>query len=169
MSAPCKLTTFVNAWVDSPFSGWLPNSASTGSEWSTPYDGESPVGEGWYVYRTRFHVPSVLPSGSVPKGVIIRGQLASDNAVYGIYLASPGLGGTCALVAGQPFPVNPPDHVGYTDFDQWWPFSFKEAVALSPGTDAFLYFAVENYYYSPAGGPSSQGLRVEFFDTSAFY
>jgi hypothetical protein len=40
----CGLS-FVRAWVDTrvlqaPFDSWLPNSASTASEWITPYDGE---------------------------------------------------------------------------------------------------------------------------------
>ena len=76
----------------------IPNLCDTGqteatpsacaSEWVTPYDGDHDAA-GWYVYRTTFPVPPVLPSGAVPTGVTINGQLASDNATVAIYLESP--------------------------------------------------------------------------------
>lgn len=84
---PCSLTTWVRAWVDTPNAAWLANGASTASEWITPHDGESDLPAGWYVYVTRFSVPSVLPGGGVPTGVTINGRLASDNPTYGFYLA----------------------------------------------------------------------------------
>lgn len=160
---------FVYAWVDTPISSWLPNSVSTASRWITRYDGESNVPEGWYAYKTAFHVPRVLPGGAVPTGVIINGQVASDNATFTIYLESPANSDTCALVSGQHFPVN--TYNGAT-FQEWWPFSFTNSLAITPGADAYVYFVVENEP-CPAGcgGPgdaSATGLRVEFFASSAF-
>lgn len=104
---PCSLTSFESAWVDTPNAAWLANSASAASEWITPYDGENPLANGWYVYLTAFHVPAVLPSGSAPAGITINGRLASDNPTYQIYMASPANGGSCAVVTGPPVPINP--------------------------------------------------------------
>src|SRR5580692_11790500 len=94
----------------------IPNLCDTGqteatpsacaSEWVTPYDGDHDAA-GWYVYRTTFPVPPVLPSGAVSAGVTINGQLASDNATVAIYLESPANSGKCSLVSGQALPVNP--------------------------------------------------------------
>jgi hypothetical protein len=105
-----------------------------------------------------------LPDGTVPTGVTINGRLASDNATYWIYLESPAPYPTgCAIASGQTFPVNP---VGGNTFQQWWPFSFTNSLPLTPGAYAYLYIIVGNgiaIYNS-----SASGLRVEFFDTSAF-
>ena len=156
---------FVYAWVDTPLSTWLPNSASTASEWITPYDGESNLAAGWYVYKTAFHVPRVLPGGAVPTGVIINGQITSDNETYAIYLESPANNPRgCAVVSG---PVN-----SETGFSEWTPFSFTNSRAITPGADANLYFVVENQPCPVGcGGPgdaSATGLRVEFFASSTF-
>jgi hypothetical protein len=161
---PCTLPGFVRAWVDTPNAGWLPDSASTASEWITPFDGEGNLPVGVYVYRTAFQVPSALPGGGVPTGVTINGRLASDNATFGIYLESPANSARCSLVTGQKFPVNPAGH-GVGDFEQWWDFSFTNSFPITPNAAAFLYFIVEN----PTSGPSPTGLRVEFFPTSTFF
>jgi hypothetical protein len=165
LKTPCELTSFVPAWVDSLAGGWLPNSAT--SEWIEPYDGEDDRPAGWYIYATRFAVPAVLPDGSVPTGLIVNGQLASDNATALIYLESPARSTNCNLVSGQTFPVNP--NGSSLDYSQWWPFSFTNKGAITPGAEAYLFFAVQNSYDSsqPNGG-SQQGLRVEFFATSTF-
>jgi len=162
---PCVLKGFIRAWVDTPNGSWLPDSASGASEWITIYDGESlnPL-PGWYVYRTAFHVPSVLPGGVVPTGVIINGRLASDNATYGFYMGNPADGYACAFVTGLPVPINPAGS-GFSDFTQWWDFSFVNPVPITPGADLWLYVLVQN----AAGGNSPTGLRVEFFGSSAFY
>jgi hypothetical protein len=143
---------------------WPPNSVSTASEWATPFDGENNLPVGLYVYRTTFQVPSVLPGGGVPTGVTINGQLASDNATFGIYLESPANTAKCSPVTGQSFPVNPAGH-GAGDFEQWWDFSFTNSLPITPDAAAFLYFVVDN----PLGGPSPTGLRVEFFASSTFF
>jgi hypothetical protein len=158
---PCELAHFVKTWVDTPEVNWLPNSVSTASEWTTPYDGEGNQPQGWYVYRTAFPVPLILSDGSVPTGLTINGQLASDNTTFAIYLESPAHSGRCSLVSGQPFPVNPDN-----SFQQWWPFNFSNSDPITPGADAYLYFVVQN---APSNGyPNATGLRVEFFPTSMF-
>ena len=159
-SGPCELTQFEPAWVDTPMSEWLPDSASTVSEWITPYDGERPRSPGWYVYRTSFPVPPVLPGGAAPTGVSINGQLSSDNTTYAIYLESPAGSSKCSLVYGQAFPVNPPG-AGASDFEQWWPFSFTSPFDIAPGAVANLYFVVLNYN-------NATGIRVEFFGNSIY-
>jgi len=162
---PCVLTQFINAWVDTPNSNWLSNSSSTVSEWITPFDGENNLEEGWYVYRTTFYVPSVLPGGVVPTGVTINGHLVSDNPTFGIYMESPANGSNCALVSGQEFPVNPAG-LGNSDYQQWWDFSFTNPHAITAGAYAYVYFVVQNT--PDASGPTPTGLRVEFFASSAF-
>ena len=162
---PCALTSFTRAWVDTPYSvppAWLPNNASAASEWITPYDGEGNQAQGWYIYLTGFHVPAVLPNGIVPTGVTINGRLASDNQTYGFVLASRAHGGSCAFVTGLPVPINPVDQ-----FNQWTSFSFTSPIAITPDSDVFLYVLVYNAYDQFVPNPT--GLRVEFFDTSAFY
>jgi hypothetical protein len=163
---PCDLRSFVKAWVDTPDVLWLSNGVSSASEWITPYDGDNSAA-GWYVYRTAFHLPSLLPGGIVPTGLTINGQLASDNATYAIYLESPADSGSCSLVSGLPVPINPAGST-FSDFDEWWPFSFTNSVAIIPGTNAYLYVVVLNLNDEQTGGPSNTGLRVEFFASSAF-
>ena len=52
---PCQLKAFVSAWVDTPVPVWL--------------HGEGPNNPaGWYIYRTAFPVPAMLPGGTVPTG-----------------------------------------------------------------------------------------------------
>jgi hypothetical protein len=162
---PCALTEFTKAWVDTPDSAWLPN--STASEWIGPYDGEGNQAPGWYVYLTGFHVPALLPSGIAPTGVLINGRLASDNATYGFFLASFAHGGSCAFVQGLPVPINPAGY-GVSDFEQWWDFSFTSPIPITPDSDIFLYVLVLNFS-DIRTGDSPTALRVEFFDTSAFY
>jgi hypothetical protein len=164
---PCGLTGFVPAWVDYN-NNWLSNGASPVSEWITPYDGEGYYpAPGWYVYRTGFHVPSLLPGGIVPTGVTLNGRLASDNSTYGFYMASPANGGSCAFVEGLPVPISP---LNGPTFQQWWDFSFTNPIAITPGADLFLYVVVQNEYDSDfPNGDSSTGLRVEFLDTSSFH
>ena len=163
---PCGLKEFTRAWVDTPllqapFDSWLPNSASTASEWITPYDGEGNQAQGWYVYLTGFHVPIILPGGTLPTGLTITGRLASDNETYGFVLASHANGGSCGFVTGLPAPLNTNN-----EFGQWTDFSFTSPIAITPDSDLFLYVLVIN---SPStGNPNATGLRVEFFDTSAF-
>ena len=163
---PCSLKNFTRAWVDTPvydppFS-WLPNSASTASQWITPYDGEGNQPQGWYIYLTGFHVPDVLPNGIVPTGLTIQGRLASDNETYGFVLASRANGGSCGFVQGLPVPIN-----SVNQFNQWTNFSFTNPIAITPDSDVFLYVLV---YNSPStGNPNASGLRIEFFDTSVFY
>jgi hypothetical protein len=135
---PCSLKS-INAFVDAPNAAWLPNSASTASEWITPYDGENDRPAGYYVYATFFPIPD----SPAPTGFIINGQLASDNPTVGICLGTPAGVSSRPLVSGQSFPVNPAG-VGSRDSQQWWPpFSFTK-------------------------GASPTGLRVEFFSTSSF-
>jgi hypothetical protein len=168
-ATPCGLKIFIPAAVDIPLSNppWLANSASSASEWITPEDGENPIGSGMFVYRTRFPVAAKLPNGNAPTGLTISGQLASDNATFGIYLESPANSGRCSLVSGQTFPVNPSGG-SFDDFQQWWPFTFSNPAPISPGDDAYLYFVVQNAYDSVDDGASATGLRVEFFASSAF-
>lgn len=100
-------TSFTKAWVDTPYSvppAWLPNSVRSASEWITPYDGEGNQAEGWYVYITPFHVPSVLPGGISPTSLTISGRFAADNEVYGFFLATPAGGGSCGSATGLPLP-----------------------------------------------------------------
>jgi hypothetical protein len=162
---PCALAEFTRAWVDTPllqasFDSWLPNSVSSASEWITPYDGEGNQPQGWYIYLTGFHVPPVLPNGTVPSGVTINGRLASDNETYGFVLASRSNGGSCGFVEGLPVPI--PDQ-----FNGWTDFSFISPIPITPDSDVFLYVLVIN---SPStGNPNATGLRIEFSDTSAFY
>ncbi len=162
---PCALKEFTRAWVDTPLYDppflWLPNSASTASEWITPYDGEGNQPQGWFIYLTGFYVPAVLPGGTIPSRVTINGRLASDNETYGFVLASFADGGSCGFVEGLPVPVNPTDQFG-----QWTNFSFTSPITITPDSVLFLYVLVVN---SPStGDPNAAGLRVEFFDTSAF-
>lgn len=164
--SPCELTGFIKAWVDTPNGSWLPDSASTASEWITPFDGEANLPNGWYVYRTSFPVPATLPGGGLPTGLAIHGQLASDNSTMGIYLENPAHGASCALMAGRSFPVNP---IGMPEFQQWWDFNVVNSLAITPGTDAYLYFLVANPFDKDTGGPTPTGLRVEFFASSAFF
>jgi len=165
LHTPCILTKFINAWVDTPNSNWLPNSASTVSEWITPFDGENNLKAGFYVYRISFYVPSVLPGGVVPTGVTINGHLASDNPTFGIYLESPANSDNCSLVSGQEFPVNPAG-LDSSDFQEWWDFSFTNPHAITAGAYAYVYFVVENT--PDASGPTPTGLRVEFFASSVY-
>jgi hypothetical protein len=166
----CEVKNFVKSWVDTLDIAWLANSASIASEWTTPYDGEDALNAaGWYVYRTKLPVPAVLASGRAPTGVTVNGQLTSDNATFWIYLESPAYSGRCSLVSGQAFPVNPPGSQTFSDFQQWWPFSFTNSTAIAPGADAYLYLMVQNAYDRLVGGPSNTGLRGEFFATSSFH
>ena len=161
---PCSLT-YIAAWVDTPNPAWLVNSASSASEWITPFDGEDNVAFGWYVYRTKFPVPLVLPGGGAPTGLTINGRLASDNATYAIFLQNPAR--TQCDVVNLPIPINPAG-AGDSDFQQWWDFSFTNPAPITPGTAAYLYIAVRNADNTGGSGPSPTGLRLEFFDTSSF-
>jgi hypothetical protein len=81
-------------------------------------------------------------------------------------LENPADSANCSLVSGQPFSVNPGGQGG-EDFEQWSDFSLTNALEITPGEVAFLYFVVEN---APAGGgPAPTGLRVAFLPTSKFY
>jgi hypothetical protein len=155
----CELKSFVPAWVDTPNGGWLPNSASTASEWITPYDGEGSGTQGWYVYATKLLVPTVLYGGTVPTDVTISGHLASDNSTYGIYMENPAAG-LCSPARDLPVPINP---VGFT---AWTDFSFTNPIAITPGAPLLLYFVVQN---APGPEINPTGLRVEFFSTSSFF
>jgi hypothetical protein len=156
--SPCEFRSFVPAWVDTTNPAWLPNSVSTASEWITPYDGEGSGTQGWYVYATQFPVPSVLPGGIVPTGLTINGQLSSDNSTYALYMADLAAG-LCAPVTGLSVPINP---VGYT---AWTDLSFSNPIAINPGSPLVLYVVVQN---APGPEINPTGLRIEFFDTSAF-
>jgi hypothetical protein len=156
--SPCEFRSFVPAWVDTPNGAWVPNSASTASEWITPYDGAERGTQGWYVYATKFPVPSVLPGGIVPTGLTINGQLTSDNSTYALYMANLAAD-LCARVTGLPAPLNP---VGFTE---WTDFSFSNPIPISPGSPLVLYVVVQN---APGPEINPTGLRIEFFDTSAF-
>ncbi|MGA2591002.1 MAG: hypothetical protein ABSH32_13870 [Bryobacteraceae bacterium] len=160
---PCSLR-YIHSWVDTPNAAWLPNSASTASEWITPYDGEDYRRAGYYVYATVFPIPD----SPAPTSFTINGQLASDNPTIAIYFQTPAAGGNCQLVSGQAFPVNPAG-VGNSDFQQWWPFSFTNSQPLAVASPAVLFFVVQNPYDgSFPNGASPIGLRVEFFSTSTF-
>jgi hypothetical protein len=163
-NTPCLQKSFVRTASGPPDGGWLSNGASAASQWTMPVGGGYVVPAGYYIYRTKFPVPPVLPGGGVPVGVTVNGQLSSDNATYWIYLESPANSpAACALVSGQQFPVNP---VGGATDTQWWPFSFTNSHPLTTGAEAYLYVIVGNgvtIYNS-----SAAGLRVEFFATSAF-
>ncbi len=121
---------------------------------------------------TEVLVPSAPSTSGTPHldgnwkvGLTINGQLASDNATYGLYLESPaGSPANCAAVAGQNFPVNPAS--GYPQFQQWWPFSFTNSRPIAAGADAYLYVVMQNG--AVIYGGSSTGLRVEFFSSSSF-
>jgi hypothetical protein len=161
---PCGLG-FIRAWVDTPllqaaFDSWLPNSASATSEWITPYDGEGNQPQGWYVYLTGFHVPLVLPSGILPTGLTISGRIASDNSTYGFVLASLAHGGSCGFVEGLGVPAA-------NNFEEWTNLTFTSPIAVIPDSDIFLYVLV--YNGPSSGSPNATGLRIEFFDASAFY
>jgi hypothetical protein len=142
----------------------MPNSASTASEWITPYDGEGDRASGFYVYATAFNIPD----SPAPTSFTINGQLASDNATVGIYFQTPAAGGACYLVSGQDFPVNPAGS-GSPDYQQWWPFTITNTQPLATASPAVLFFVVQNQYDpNGANGTSPTGLRVEFFSTSMF-
>jgi hypothetical protein len=159
-NGPCDLKSFVEPWVDTPFPTWLANSASSASEWITPFNGENNVSGGSYVYATKFPVPSALAGGIVPTSVTINGRLSSDNATPGFYLESPANSSRCSMVRGLPVPIN-----SGTDWNQWTDFSFTRPVTA--GADAYLFVLVLNETLL-SSLPSPQGLRVEFFATSAF-
>lgn len=131
---PCALH-YIPAWVDTPNSAWMPNSASTASEWITPYDGEGDRASGFYVYATAFNIPD----SPAPTSFTINGQLASDNATVGIYFQTPAAGGACYLVSGQDFPVNPAGS-GSPDYQQWWPFTITNTQPLATASPAVLFF-----------------------------
>ena len=163
---PCQLS-YIRAWVDTPLlqapsDSWLPNSASTASEWITPFDGEGNQSQGWFIYRAGFHVPLFLTGGVVPKGLIINGRLASDNQTYAFALASPVHGGSCALVEGLPVPINQAGQ-----YSEWTSFSFASPIAIVPDSDLFLYVLV--YNDASNGSPNATGLRIEFSGDSTFY
>jgi hypothetical protein len=159
---PCQLVNFVPAWVDTPNSDWLPNSASLASEWITPYAGETNIAAGWYVYGIKFPVPSELPGGIVPTSVTISGQLSSENATIRMYLRSPAKSGTCSTVT-LPVPIN-----SDLDWNKWVDFIFTQPV--SPGADADLLVLVLNEWNTGlANGTSPAGLRIEFFPSSEFH
>ncbi len=170
---PCGLTGYVKAWVDTPEVLWLSNGASTSSEWITPYDGESPDNPpGWYVYRTAFRVPLLLPGGATPAGFTINGRVASDNSTYGFYLASPAKRGSCAFVSGLPIPINRSNSNNFTGFESWTDFSFTIGITpggITPGSEVFLYAVVQNYDVPNSTAPSQAGFRIEFLDSSAFF
>lgn len=157
-ATPCLLDGFIPAWVDTPLPTWLPNSVSTVSEWTTPYDGEGNYAQGDYVYRVALHVPAALPSGVVPMSLTINGQSSVDNSVKSVWLESPARTGQCALVTGPP-PTN--------GFQEWGSFSFTNSQPLTPGAYAYLYFVVNNARSN--GNPNATGFRVEFFSSSAFH
>jgi len=159
---PCSLS-YEKAWVDTPPSTWMPESASTASEWITPYDGEGNQLSGRYVYGTAFPIPAKLPGGSAPVGFTINGRLASDNATSFVFVGNVD---SCTLVATLPEPVNPAGS-GLGDFQDWWDFSFINPAPITPSTEAYLFFVVENAYDDTTAGPSPTGLRVEFLSTSA--
>lgn len=123
---------------------------------------------GWYVYKTAFHVPRMLAGGGAPKGVIINGQLASDNGTFTIYMESPSGSSNCTLVSGQNFPVT-----SQMDFGTWTRFGFENSTPLAAGEPANLYFVVQNQPCpSGCGGPgynSASGFRAEFFKSSTFF
>jgi hypothetical protein len=156
-TGPCELKSFVRAWVDVPSPAWLPNDASSASEWIMPYDGETNGPAGWYVYVTTFHVPSRLTGGGVPTGLTISGRLSSDNATYFLFMGSPADGGSCAP---ETVPLVPNG-----GFGQWWDISFTNPIAITPDSDVLLYFLVQNY---PITGPNPTGFRAEFFPTSTY-
>ena len=159
--SPCEFRSFVPAWVDTPNPAWLPNSASTASEWIAPFNGAASGTQGWYVYATQFPVPAVLPGGIVPTGLTINGHLVSDNATYGIYMANLAAG-LCSPVTGLPVPINPN---GGGQITAWWDFSFSNPIPITPGSPLVLYVVVQNF---PGPEVNPTGLRIEFFDTSAF-
>lgn len=166
-SNPCALK-YERTWVDSPNGAWLPNSSSTASEWITPEASEDNQHNGYYVYATTFPVPDSVNGGAAPTAFTINGRLASDNATVDIYLETPAGSGTCLLVSGQTFPVNPAGQLS-SDFQQWWPFSFTNSQTLAVASPALLYFVVQNYYDpNVSDGESPTGLRVEFLSTSSF-
>lgn len=158
---PCSLK-FISAYVDTPNAAWLPNSASTASEWITPYNGENDRPAGYYVYLTFLPI-SDSPS---PVGFTINGRLASDNPTVGIYLGTPAGVTSCPLVSSQMFPVNPE---GQGDSQQWWTFSFTNPEPIAVASPAALYFVVRNTTDDQLpNGASPTGLRVEFSSTSTF-
>ena len=162
-SQACK-HDLISAYVDTPESAWMPNSASTASEWITPYDGEGLQAPGYYIYVTLFQVND----SPAPLGFTINGQLASDNGTVDIYMETPAGSGNCELVAGQTFPVNPLGS-GESDFQQWWPFSFTNPGPIAVASPTALYFVVHNQYdIDYSSGDSPTGLRVEFFSSSTF-
>ncbi len=101
----------------------------------------------------------------MPTGLTINGRLLSDNATYGFFLASSANGGACGFVQGLPVPINPAGS-GLIDFEQWWDFGFTSPIPITPDSDLFLYVVVYNF---PNTSTNPTALRVEFFDTSAFY
>jgi hypothetical protein len=156
---PCELKSFVPAWVDTPNAAWLPDSASTASEWITPYDGEGSGAAGWYVYATKFPIPPVLPGGIVPTGLTINGRLSSDDYTYGFYMVNPAAS-LCSPVRGLPVPINPD-----ATYTVWSDFSFRNPIPITPGSPLFLYVVVQN---APGPEINPTGFRIEFSDTSAF-
>jgi hypothetical protein len=157
-SQACK-HNLISAYVDTPNPAWMPDSASTASEWITPYDGEGFLAPGYYIYVTLFQVND----SPAPIGFTINGQLASDNAMVGIYMETPAGSGNCELVAGQTFPVDPIGS-GDGDFQLWWPFSFTNPGPIAVASPTALYFVVHN----DTNADSPTGLRVEFFSSSSF-
>jgi hypothetical protein len=119
-------------------------------------------------------LPDEFTAGAIVSGIVVvvddvlklgayfrSAVLTSDNATFTIFLESPANSGSCSVVSGQPFPVNPPGSQTLSDFRQWWPFSFTNSLAITPGADAYLYFMVANAHDSQVGCPSPTGLRVE--------
>jgi len=156
---PCKLTTFVAAWVDAPKStGWYnPNDGL--SQWISPLsDGPNTVG-GWYVYQTEFLIPPIA-FGNTKYNLTVTGKLVADDQVPAIFLENPATDQfSCkpvVLPALAPVEATTPPSM----FNIWVPFSFEARVV--PDTSASLYVMLYNIQYPNGESGNYTGLRLEF-------
>jgi hypothetical protein len=143
---PCGFTSsYTPAAVDTPQYGWY-NPDDKLSQWIQP-PGGTPA-PGWFIYRTRFAVPSAYP-GYANYELVMKGQLICDDYVAAIYLEN-GQDGTCNAVAS---------FTSKSQLGSWNSFRFNSP--LAPDSHGFIYVVAYNATnYPPANNPS--GIRVEF-------
>jgi len=180
---PCGLP-FGPALVQPPSGGWY-NPSDGISQWIMPNGGGTQsAAVGWYIYATSFSLTAAgLPPN--PSGVVISGQILSDNLFWAVWLEviKSGAPAGCYPMTSSPttslFPITP----GLTDpyeevaqtllwnlqpsagfpnagiFLSWTSFLLSNTAPIPSGADtAILYFIVNNYGTTP----NPTGLRVEF-------
>jgi hypothetical protein len=122
---PCRLTSFVPAWVDTPSQDYY-NPMDGLSQYISPLS-EYPSQGGWYVYRTSFPVPAAIsPSGKYL--LTVKGQLLADDQVSAVILQNPSGGTTnCKGVASPSLTNYVADGPGGV-FQDWDPVALESTL-----------------------------------------